>query len=191
MIFDIGISNGLDIVCPTWWIATSIVSRLCHFQRDLNKIYEGVDFKPFMRFQILLKFVFMGCLMNKVDGPRIMNFWVAACFWTCMELERFCFVKYYCRGPLHSIDIMHSVVNHCMPAALLMHMWSSFLTFGVSWSLYDTSYTPFPPAERYAKEGEPVLKYNINKDVLVAFGVYWALAAIFVIRAVLMTLEGW
>jgi hypothetical protein len=142
-----------------------------------------------MRFQLLVKFVFMGCLLNQVGWW--MNFWVAFCFGTCMLLERYCFVKYYRRGPLHSMNMMYTVVNWCMPAALFMHMISSFFLFGVSWSFYDdATYTPFWLVAQFAKEGEPVLRYKLNRRVLSAFGIYWALAAVFGI-AYLLPLRIW
>ena len=200
MICDIGISNGIDLLCPAWWIAQKIMTRFCHFQRDLNKIFEGVDFKPYMRYQILLKFVFMGCLMNQVDGPRLMNFWVAVCFWTCMVLEKFCFVKYYRRGPKHGVEIFYTVVDWCMPFALVLHMMSSFATFAVSWNWFDpenkfsriNSIAPslgesaFPVPD---DPGRPMI-HGFKTDVIKAFGLYWASAVIFII-AYLLPLKIW
>ena len=40
-------------------------------QRDLNLIYEGVDFKPFMRYQILLKFIFVANILSQVGSARL------------------------------------------------------------------------------------------------------------------------
>jgi hypothetical protein len=188
ILFDFGFSHGFDLACPGWWIKTKILPRFCHFQRDLNKLYEGVDFKPYMRFQLLLKYVFLGCLLK-----RDMLLWVALCFFTSMLLERYCFVKYYRRGPLHSMQMMYSVVDWCMPAALIMHMISSFLLYGVSWSLYDSSHTPLMVVATIETDSGPVesvLRVKVNEDVLSAFGFYWVLSVIFVI-AYLLPLRIW
>jgi hypothetical protein len=196
MIFDIGICHTIDFLCPEYWIATKILARFCHYQRDLNKIFEGVDFKAYMRFQLLLKFIFMGCLLNQVDGPRLMNFWVALCFGSCMQLERFCFVKYYRRGPMYSMDIMFAAINWCLPAALLMKLASSVFIFAITWSFEDKSYTPFmawfvtedDPTATNRFDGQP--RYKLNSEVINAFGVYWALVAIFIV-AFLLPLPIW
>ena len=53
---DIAIINMLDYLCPVWWVETKLLAGTAYYQKDLNKHFEGVDFKPFLRYQILLKF---------------------------------------------------------------------------------------------------------------------------------------
>ena len=91
------------------------------------------------------------------------------------------------------MQMMYSVVDWCMPVALIMHMISSFLLYGVSWSLYDSSHTPLMVVATIETDSGPVesvLRVKVNEDVLSAFGFYWVLSVIFVI-AYLLPLRIW
>jgi hypothetical protein len=79
------------------------------FQIDVNKIYEGVDYKPFLRYQILLKFLFTALFLSHIDNPRIMYFWVAACFWQSLEIDRYCYVLRYRKPPYFDSNMVYCV----------------------------------------------------------------------------------
>lgn len=49
LIADLALINMIDFLCPPWWVETANAVYK-HFQIDVNKIYEGVDYKPFLRY---------------------------------------------------------------------------------------------------------------------------------------------
>ena len=71
-----------------------------------------------------------------------MNFWVAFLFWSCYELERYCFVRFYRKMPVYNMDFMHAIVNWCMPGALVIHMCWSYFTFGISYTTVEEQRGP-------------------------------------------------
>jgi RNA recognition motif-containing protein len=133
LIADIVLINMIDFLCPPWWVETmKAVSNA--FQIDLNKAYEGVDYKPFLRYQILLKFLFTAMFLSHIDNPRIMYFWVAACFWQSLEIDRYCYVLRYRKPPLYSNHMIRCVILYCLPVALLIHGGMHFFFFGINWN---------------------------------------------------------
>ena len=96
-----------------WWFLFCRVETsqavLKTFQIDVNKIYEGVDYKPFLRYQILLKFLFTALFLSHIDNPRIMYFWVAACFWQSLEIDRYCYVLRYRKPPYFDSNMVYCV----------------------------------------------------------------------------------
>ena len=95
-----------------WWATTLLEAGSKIFQRNLNDIYKGVDFKPFMRYQVLLKFIFVAMILSSCDNPRILNLWVAVCMWQSLEIERFCVVLRYKRPPLFDATMFDVVVKY-------------------------------------------------------------------------------
>jgi hypothetical protein len=92
------------------------------------------------------------------------------------------------------MEIFHTVVNWCMPLALLMHMWSSFVTFGVTFSWYDA-----PDNQEILEVQEQhgtnrffshPLHFKLRSDVLTAFGVFWTFSVVFIV-AFMLPLKIW
>jgi hypothetical protein len=121
----------IDLVCPPWFIETRVNGPKALFQHDLNKIYEGVDYKPFLRLQVMLKFVFVASVMSQVDSPRILNLWVAVCFFESLQIDKFCFVWRYRKPPQYDAGLIRSVVRLGLPVGLILHVTTSLLLFGV------------------------------------------------------------
>jgi hypothetical protein len=141
---DIGFVNMIDFICPSWFVNVVFKSRYIHFQRHLNKLYEGVDFKPFLRLQILLKFLFVAMCSNQVDGIGYANtnLLVALCFRQCFEIERFCFVTRYRQPANYTSEIVSTVIKMWLPLALLVHSGFSFFLFGWIWHVPTTLILP-------------------------------------------------
>ena len=133
LIADLLLINMIDFLCPPWWIET-MNAVFTAFQINLNKIYEGVDYKPFLRYQILLKFLMTAMFLSHIDNPRIMYFWVAACFWQSLEIDRYCYVLRYRKPPLYSSHMIQCVIEYCLPVALLIHGAMHIFFFGMDWS---------------------------------------------------------
>ena len=89
---DVAVINMLDYLCPVWWVETKLLAPTAYYQKDLNKHYEGVDFKPFLRYQILLKFLLVGMTASCIDNPRILTLSVALCYYQCYGIEKVLFL---------------------------------------------------------------------------------------------------
>lgn len=50
--------------------------------------------------------------IRQVDQPRVLNLWVAICFWQCFEIERFCFVLRYKKPPLFDTCMTDIIVMY-------------------------------------------------------------------------------
>jgi hypothetical protein len=132
LVADVALINTIDLICPAWWINVVLGSRKAYFQKDLENLYKGVDFKPFLRVQVLLKFVFTAMCLNQLDGTGVAsaNLWVALCFWQCFEIERFLFVCRYKQPANYSIRLVRTVIEFALPFALFVHSAFSIFLFG-------------------------------------------------------------
>merc|ERR1711971_1537084 len=136
LIADVVLVNMIDFVCPAWWMNVVLASKKTAYQKHLNKLYDGVDFKPYLRVQVLLKFLFTAMCINQISGFWLnANFWVAICFWQCYEIERYLFVTRYKQPTNYSHDLVHFVIEWCLPFALLVHSAFSFFVFGWTWEI--------------------------------------------------------
>jgi hypothetical protein len=133
LVADLALINMIDFLCPPWW-AETIGAAMKIFQRDVNKVYEGVDYKPFLRYQILLKFLMTALFLSHIDNPRIMYFWVAACFWQSLEIDRYCYVLRYREPPYFDISMVKVVIVYALPVGLLIHSCMHLFFFGLDWS---------------------------------------------------------
>ena len=132
LIADLLLINMIDFLCPPWWIETMNAMKNA-FQINLNTVYEGVDYKPFLRYQILLKFLMTAMFLSHIDNPRILYFWVAACFWQSLEIDRYCYVLRYRAPPLYSNQMITTVIVKCMPIALIIHGFMHVFFFAIDW----------------------------------------------------------
>ena len=132
LIADILLINMIDFLCPPWWIETMNAIKKT-FQIDLNKIYEGVDYKPFLRYQILLKFLMTAMFLSHIDNPRILYLWVAICFWQSFEIDRYCYVLRYRTPPYYSSKMYQIVIIYVLPIALIVHGFMHVFFFGLDW----------------------------------------------------------
>jgi hypothetical protein len=73
-------------------------------------------------------------ILSQIDNPRLLNLWVAICFWQSLEIEKFCVVLRYKRPPLFDSTMFHVVVIYGLPIGLLIHVVMSFFLFGVTYS---------------------------------------------------------
>ena len=121
LIGDLLLINMIDLICPPWWIEMMSGIKKT-YQSDLNKIYEGVDYKPFLRYQILLKFLMTAMFLSHIDNPRILYLWVAACFWQSFEIDRYCYVLRYRTPPFYSDKMIRTVVHGVLPIALIVRL---------------------------------------------------------------------
>ena len=119
LIGDLLLINMIDFICPPWWIEMMSGIKKT-YQSDLNKIYEGVDYKPFLRYQILLKFLMTAMFLSHIDNPRILYLWVAACFWQSFEIDRYCYVLRYRTPPFYSDKMFRTIVHGVLPIALIV-----------------------------------------------------------------------
>jgi hypothetical protein len=124
----------IDFICPNWWVNTLVLSKQKYYQRDLNVLFEGVDFHPYLRYQVLMKFMFLALVMPPVEFPRVLYFWASVCFFQCYYIERYCFVKRYRAQPLYDGSFVQVIVDNCLPAGLVLHMCSSIGMFGFMYS---------------------------------------------------------
>jgi hypothetical protein len=131
---DVVLINTIDLICPNWWVNLFVVSKTKYYQRDLNILFEGVDFHPYLRYQVLMKFMFLALVMPPVEFPRVLYFWAAVCFFQCFYIERYCFVKRYRHQPLYDMSFMHVLIYKCLPTGLILHMSSSILLFCFSYA---------------------------------------------------------
>ena len=138
LVADLALINMIDFLCPPWWVETAgAVAKI--FQTDVNKIYEGVDYKPFLRYQILLKFLMTALFLSHIDNPRIMYFWVAACFWQSLEIDRYCYVLRYRTPPYYTSSMVYVVIVYALPVGLLIHTSMHLFFFGLDWSWSEDS----------------------------------------------------
>jgi hypothetical protein len=164
---DVVFINTIDLVCPNWWVNTMVASKQKYYQRDLNILYEGVDFHPYLRYQVLMKFMFIGLVMPPVEFPRVMYFWTAACFFQCYYIERYCFVKRYRHQPVYNMSFIHVLIFQCLPAGLIMHIGSSVFMFCFTYSR--------------DKGGQNILEITPNVSTLVPFIIFYGLLIFFLI----------
>ena len=130
---DIAIINMLDYLCPVWWVETKLLAGTAYYQKDLNKHFEGVDFKPFLRYQILLKFLLVGMTASCIDNPRILSLSVAICFYQCYGIEKFCFLLRYNKPPMFPTTMYKNAIEYGLPLALFIHLISVQLMFGITY----------------------------------------------------------
>lgn len=141
---DIAIINMLDYWCPVWWVETKILANTAYYQKDLNKHFEGVDFKPFLRYQILLKFLLVGMTASCIDNPRILTLSVAICYYQCYGIEKFCFLLRYNKPPLFPTQMYQVAIQYGLPLALFTHLVSGQLLFGLTYEYVGDGWTYFP-----------------------------------------------
>ena len=141
LIADLALINMIDLLCPPWWVETGL-AHLKKYQIDVNKIYEGVDYKPFLRYQILLKFLMTALFLSHIDHPRIMYFWVAVCFWQSLEIDRYCYVLRYRTPPYFDSSMINVVIVYALPIGLLIHTAMHLFFFGLDWN-WDEHKTTF------------------------------------------------
>ena len=130
---DIAVINMLDYLCPVWWIETKFLAPTAYYQKDLNKHFEGVDFKPFLRYQILLKFLLVGMTASCIDNPRILTLSVALCYYQCYGIEKFCFLLRYNKPPMFQTQMYEVAIRYGLPLALLIHLIMGQLLFGLTY----------------------------------------------------------
>jgi len=96
-----------------------------------------MGFKPYLRIQVLLKFLFTAMCINQIDGIGYAsaNLWAFLCFWQCFEGERFLFVCRYKQPPNYSNEIVSMLIDWVLPLALLVHAGFSFFLFGWVWEV--------------------------------------------------------
>ena len=132
LIADILLINMVDLLCPPW-IGEVILSGASKiFQKDLNALYEGVDQQPFLRYQILIKFLMLGLFFGSIE--RIGYIWVAVCFWQCLEIDRYCYVRFYNKPPFYNHNMINIVIIWVMPLGLLLHIFMHLVFFALDWS---------------------------------------------------------
>lgn len=132
LIADLALINMIDLFCPPWLIETGS-AYLKKYQVDVNKIFEGVDYKPFLRYQILLKFLMTALFLSHIDNPRIMYLWVAICFWQSLEIDRYCYVLRYRTPPYFDSSMIRVVIVYVLPVGLIIHTTMHLIFFGLNW----------------------------------------------------------
>jgi hypothetical protein len=132
--FDIVICNNIDIICPAWWIATKIDAAKAFYQYDYNKCFEGVDFHPYLRYQILLKFLWVSMTLNHLDFPRVLNFAVVICFMQCYIIDRETFLLRYRIMPQYAIGLISDTVMYALPIGLSVHCVMSFFSWCITYT---------------------------------------------------------
>ena len=133
---DVAVINMLDYLCPVWWVETKILAPTAYYQKDLNKHYEGVDFKPFLRYQILLKFLLVGMTASCIDNPRILTLSVALCYYQCYGIEKFCFLLRYNKPPMFQTQMYEVAIRFGLPLALIIHLLMGQLLFGLTYEYH-------------------------------------------------------
>ena len=135
LIGDVLLINMIDFVCPPWWGDTLGALGGAYFQTDLNRAFRGADFIPFLRYQILLKFLMVGMTVSCVDNPRIITLFVAVCFIQCFGIEKFNFLYRYKTPPKFGAFMYSVVVRFGLPVALLVHLIVVQILFGFTYGL--------------------------------------------------------
>ena len=133
LVGDILLINMIDFVCPPWWIEMLVLGKGSYYQTDLERAHVGVDFKPFLRYQILLKFLFVGMAVSCVDNPRVLTLWIVVCYFQCYGIDKFCFITRYRAPPLFDTYMFSLVVKFGLPMGLAVHLIASFFIFGVTY----------------------------------------------------------
>ena len=113
-----------------------ILAPTAYYQKDLNKHYEGVDFKPFLRYQILLKFLLVGMTASCIDNPRILTLSVALCYYQCYGIEKFCFLLRYNKPPMFQTQMYEVAIRYGLPLALIIHLFMGYLLFGLTYEYH-------------------------------------------------------
>jgi len=133
LIGDILLINNIDFLCPPWFGETMGAIKGAYYQKHLNNAFSGVDFKPFLRYQILLKFLMVGMTASGVDNPRLLPLLISICFFQCYFVEKFCFLQRYKNPPLYGVFMFNVVVKYGLPIALLNHLFFSQILFGLTY----------------------------------------------------------
>ena len=137
LIGDILLINMIDWLCPPWWISTVSGIKNAFYQKDLNKAFEGADFHPFLRYQILLKFLMVGMTASFIDNPRFLSLFVSVCFIQCYGIEKYNFLLRYKDPPSYGAFMYSVVVNYGLPSALLIHCVMAQILFGFTYDMTD------------------------------------------------------
>ena len=135
LIGDVLLINMIDWLCPPWWGATIGGMKGAFYQEDLNKAFEGADFHPFLRYQILLKFLMVGMTASCIDNPRFLSLFVAICFIQCYGIEKYNFLLRYKDPPAYGAFMYSVVVIYGLPSALLIHCVMAEVMFGFTYGL--------------------------------------------------------
>jgi len=132
LIADVLLINMVDMLCPPWWGEVILAGPSKIFQRDLNTLYEGVDQQPFLRYQMLMKFLLLGLFFGSIE--RIGYLWVAICFWQCLEIDRYCYIRFYNKPPFYNSSMLHIVIEKVLPLGLFTHVLMHLIFFCLDWS---------------------------------------------------------
>jgi hypothetical protein len=169
LVADIALINTIDLICPNWWVNTKLEVSKKFYQRDLNLLFEGVDFHPYLRYQVLMKFLFLGLIMPPIEYPRVMYAWTAICFFQCYYIERYCFVKRYRHQPLYDTTFINVIIYDCMPAGLIIHIFSSIFVFCFTYSRDNTL------------GNDSTLEITANASAMVSSFVFYLILIIFLV----------
>ena len=135
LVGDVLLINMIDWLCPPWWGATIGGIKNAFYQEDLNKAFEGADFHPYLRYQILLKFLMVGMTASCIDNPRVLSLFVAICFIQCYGIEKYNFLLRYREPPAYGAFMYNVVVLYGLPSALLIHCVMAEMMFGFTYGL--------------------------------------------------------